>query len=172
MKARSLAGLALSLLASCSTGWGDVPGARICAEVPSDPAGAALAWWGPEVQAAADRWAELLGAGCPPPFVYAAGAVDGGMPAHPIRLIAERDWTWGPGVWGNEQDGAGGAVDVRSSLDRPGRHMVLMHELGHALGLDHRPTSEQDALMRPYPTVDTPNASEIAEARALLGCPS
>lgn len=165
---RSAAGLALSLLAACSPGWEDVPGAPINAQVPAAP-GHALEWWSLEVQDAADTWAELVGPDCPPPFRYVPGPDDAGMPAHPIRLIAERDWTHGPSVFGQESDAPGGYVDIRS-MPYAGRRMILMHELGHAIGLDHRPDVQADALMRVNPSVSIPNPSEIAEARSLI-CP-
>ena len=128
--------------------------------------------WTLEVDRAVQDWARALAPyGCPPPF--AVDREDG----YPVSLIPEADWPWGhyAGMTGGDNAWTAGFTDVREYPDEDtvGRHRVLLHEMGHALGLDHHPSARHggyDGVMTPTPNTDLPVAEEVRQAAEMMGC--
>jgi hypothetical protein len=167
------------LLTGCASGfpWGGIPAERGEAPLPIRPVvGDAVsvgdpdaAWTAMAARVAGD-WAEALAPyGCPPPFIVSESA------GHLVWLVPEAEWHQDDGYLGMTypDDGWGdGWSEVRWMGDF-GRHRILLHELGHALGLDHHPdahTGGADGIMTPAPTADLPTAEEAASAAAIIGC--
>ena len=69
------------------------------------------------------------------------------------------------GGWGTTTPGGGVAV-VR--IDRPEHYRwLLCHELGHALGLDHRPIGDPSCMAPDY-RVPSPDQLDLQRVRALI----
>lgn len=151
----------LPLLGACADGpWADVPGAAL------SPAG--REGWSEAVAHAADVWADALAPlGCPPPFVVS----DDG---HPVTLYAEADWPHGgltAGMEGKEWDGTGGWIDVRDMRpdEAPSYLPTLIHELGHAMGLEHAPGSSPSVMWTASPFHE-PQPGDALRAAEATGC--
>ena len=132
---------------TASDRWTDVPTASVHVE------GAHA----PDVGEAIDAWESVLPAHCPVPFALA----DHG---HRVRVLAASSWPWRADAAGVITPG--GNIDVR---DGDSAVVVLEHELGHALGLEH--VTNRPSIMSPtgeLPDAPTPEDGEAA-ARA-LGC--
>lgn len=136
------------------------------------PADAGSTWYA-EVTYAADEWARVLGdVGCPRPFVV---HTDGG---YPVSLILQAEWPHADdarGMTGPENIYQPGFIDIEEYPDEDtrGRHRVLLHEMGHALGLDHHPRAKDggyDGVMTPSCDADVPAAEEVREAAETMGC--
>jgi hypothetical protein len=144
------------------TAWDDVPGATLR---PVDTRGdgptlGPRVVWSEEVAHAADVWNSALAArGCPAPF----GSV-GPEGDHPVRLIERADWDHGTEVAGMEH--SDGWIEVVHMSTPEQRRRVLVHELGHAIGLDHMGGGVMNAKARS----DTPSEAELTVAADLLGC--
>lgn len=115
----------LLLLPACQEGW-DLPAVA----TPVDRVG--VRTWATEVAEAARDWQADLPDGCP------ADLLTVGPGGHLVTLVHPDEWTWGATLGMTHTDGLGGGyVDVRGSLSQGFRYPVLVHELGHALGLGH-----------------------------------
>lgn len=159
------------LLVACSTSWDDVPGAVLRPE--SHDPDVAPELWRAAVLAAAGEWNDKLAAvDCPAPFDLRP--VDVG--AHPVRLITRADWTNGDDIDGLTIGDAAteppGSIEIRSSheadvLWRP----VLLHELGHALGLHHA-DSTPPTVMCAWDSCSTTYVTDtdVARAACAMGC--
>lgn len=118
--------------------------------------------WRAEVETAAARWnlaAEQ--AGCAVRF-----RIDDGPDVHPVRLYLPREWPFDTDHVGETLGGPDGVIDV---VDRWGTREgdnipTLLHELGHALGLEHGP----GVMAADVPALTEPTADDIAALAA--GC--
>ncbi len=142
--------LPLILLAACDNSWG--PGSEITATC-HDPK------WTLQVEKAASVWNSIPGCG-ELLFVVPFGG-------HPVELYDGHDW----------DDSVGGRFDGDSARVRINLGIwefpVLVHELGHALGLDH--VSEEDdpySIMNPSagPIDGALSQGDIKRSREIFGC--
>jgi hypothetical protein len=139
--------------------WEDVPGAKVTA-VADRPEDQAV--WDATVQSAVDAWAEGLRAyGCAPPFTTGANG-------HPIRFIYDESMNkgeqWGDGI-GEPYPG----IEIRSRF--PEKITLVLHEMGHAIGLEHSTYAEGTSVMLPEVVWGTPlQTRDLAAAACELGC--
>jgi hypothetical protein len=141
--------LLVLFVAACTVSdrWDDVPTAGVHAE------GEHAA----DVADAIDAWESVLPVRCPVPFALAEHG-------HRVRVLGAGAWPWRADASGVITPGGG--IDVR---DGDSAVVVLEHELGHALGLDH--VTDRPSIMAPtgeLPDAPTPEDGDAA-ARA-LGC--
>lgn len=131
---------------------------------PSVADGSDLSLWTSEVQEALTSWQDALGEDCRYPLTLGVGGA-------PITLtpgdVTGMDGARARTTTGTDQ------LDVQSIVVRGGMgpaelHGVLLHELGHAIGLGH--VQEDDSIMRAPSTVLAPSAADVVRARAALGC--
>ena len=150
---------AISACTACNnewTGWDDVPTATITPRAST----AHDAEWTAFVTDQAAVWANILAPfGCAPPFVVG----DGG---HVVELVPASDWSYGDGVGGMTTD----VIEVREAkTGGVRRSSMLLHELGHALGLDHADAAFGASIMTAK--VGTAIAArDVAAAACRLGC--
>jgi hypothetical protein len=124
----------------------------------------ALDRWTWDITVAAERWnlaAER--AGCAVRFrVVEAGG-------YAVRLYAKSEWPFDPETRGSTLGGSHGVIDVRDRWDprTTGNMPTLLHELGHALGLEH--IDDPASVMRKKTNLLTPGDPDVA-ALARAGC--
>lgn len=159
------AAIIVRALAGCVSpwsGWDDVPEARV--HVTSELPAFGRAW---EAQVARDvaSWnTELVAIGCPAPFVLEPSG------GHAITLVPFG--TFDPGVAGicdHERIRVRAAFLVVNDrvIDHP---VLLLHELGHAIGLRHADAIHGASAMTPEPTADELLPRDIDAAACVLGC--
>lgn len=126
------------LVAGCTyVGWDDVPTAKVRPVLhPSYPAEDSSYWWG-QVADAISLWnEEALLAGCEMPFKLSQD-----KNSHPITLLPLSEWRYDPitvGHYIDEYTDGVGSIYVRDYRPSSLTHIpVLMHELGHAIGMTH-----------------------------------
>ena len=151
--------LALALSGCALDGWDDVPGAPVTPVA----APAALAAWELEVASAVETWEIALATvGCEAPFALS----DDG---HAIFLVAPAAWSHGPTLAGIQfSDGPfdlRGWIEIRENTQR--RDDVLLHELGHALGLLH---SDITPSLMDHQVGQAIEPHDITAAACVLGC--
>lgn len=147
-------GLAIVLAGGCvdTINWRDVPTATL---TPFSNERNAEAWFA-HVELAANLWARAVEpVGCPRPFAV-------GHDGHPVTLVPVQEWTL------DEHDGWTGPDTIEIKGDEPPAVALLVHELGHAMGLTHRGgpsimTSKVGGGIYPV---------DIAAAACVLGCGS
>ena len=116
--------------------------------------------WNDAVAAAGDRWrVELAAVGCESRIELA----DDG---HEVRGWTEAAWPFPTNWIGSTTFGANESIDVVGDQPADRREQVLMHEIGHALGLQH---------IEGRPSLMNPRAGELTDedvemAAAALGC--
>lgn len=147
---------ALALLVGCATpnGWDDVPTAVVTpAAEPSQ-----LTAWHAQAVALVDQWAALLAPlGCAAPFVVG----DGG---HVVRLVPRADWEYA-----SRGDGWTDEDRIEIAGDVPPIPALLLHELGHALGLGHADPAFGPSLMTKQVGQGV-FPRDIAAAACVMGC--
>ena len=161
MHRRRMRGL-IVVVAACAgcadtwTGWEDVPTATLTPQA----AAPLEAEWSAFVVDQAAVWSTALAAsGCMSPFTIG----DGG---HIIALVPAADWSYGDDVAGMTTD----RIEVREAkTGGVRRSAMLLHELGHALGLDHADPSFGASVMIAKPGSELA-ARDVAAAACRLGC--
>lgn len=124
----------LLVLAACSAqstpeqGWSDVPTALV---TPSVAGAADLVEWATDVANAVEEWnVRLDAAGCPKAFEV-------GEDGHDVKGWLAVDWPHPTHYLGLTDLGPRERMDVVANLPVERRHLTIMHELGHAMGLVH-----------------------------------
>jgi len=64
-----------------------------------------------------------------------------------------------------------GLVSINRKLDGSARTITIAHELGHALGLPHVPSSERASVMNPGNLTVTPTAEDVEALQQRWACP-
>lgn len=160
MTDRGLARLgALMLLASgCASEIGDAPAVVFdpCATTvtlaPDATAAEAAA-----VDDAIARWNEAAG-------LTLSRTDDPSREALPLRFEATL-----PALLGAYEADIGAILVNRALEDHESRTVVVMHELGHAFGLDHVPVEAEASLMNPANRSVPPTAADVARLHARWG---
>lgn len=142
------------LLACCSDSWGyeDV------ALVPQS----GRVSWPDDVRRAADVWNDALEVACERRIFHVTEVRIADADEHPIQLIPAERWDR-PGLGGYIEDQK---IRVRDGYDRDVEQMILVHELGHALGLEH--VNDRPSIMNRSGGPFTPE--DVAEVADLAGC--
>ena len=94
---------------------------------------------------------------CPMPI-----EVTDDVDACPVRLVAPELWTHG------DRDGVEDDCYIEIKGQDPNRGALLVHEFGHAIGLEHN--NDPASIMHSHVTTNTPTAADVLDARAALGC--
>lgn len=155
----------LLLICSCTgwTGWDDVPTAKVTAksELPMFTAA-----WETRVAKDVELWnSSLTSIGCPAPFELA----DNG---HSVVLVQAGTWDFESSIAGMTSEN-GIKVQValfvvnNEVLPHP---VILLHELGHAIGLNHSDSIFGPSAMTPEPTSDSLLPRDIEAAACSMGC--
>jgi hypothetical protein len=158
--------IAVVLASGCTStwsGWDDVPTSPVFAT--SDIRDLA-APWAAQVAKDINTWNTALGdVGCPAPFKL-------GDAGRPVELVPIDEWGLDSTVRGQTDDDR---IRVRPALlaingvflDHPA---LLLHELGHAIGLNHSDSVFGPSVMTLEPTADTLQPRDIAAAACVMGC--
>lgn len=156
-----------------AVGWDNVPGAVVRPES-HDPRVSDAAWRD-EVLTAVGTWNKQLEAvGCGWPFMMSSDTVGD----HRVELIDNADWTY-PDIdgvtFGDAPTQPAGSISIRSGPDDPikavsWRYSVLLHELGHGIGLDHSDPANGSSIMTPTETSHILQPADVAAAACLIGC--
>lgn len=142
-----------ALLGGCDARW-DLPASITPKAEPS-----ALAEWSVYVEEQMDVWNNvLMERGCDPPFHL-------GDEGYSVILVPRDKWTADGYVGFQHYD----SIEVCGpSVGVVPKSGTLLHELGHALGLEH--VSGRPSLMNPIPQKEL-MPGDVDYAAEILGCP-
>lgn len=149
--------VAVAMLSGCvqatlHRGWDDTPGAVLTPTVSDglDPAS-----WKSDVEVAAQTWNAALSRCSDDVFSLGEGG-------HVVRQYTAEDWPY-PNSIGITKIGHPHTIEVVHLDDTSYRQRVIMHELGHAMGLEH---TEHAGIMHPGgdPNLFVINREDIIDA--------
>lgn len=120
--------------------------------------GTDLADWTGDVQSAVSSWQRAIGADCTFPIGVGPGGAPVILTAEPIPGARARTFTGA-----DQRD----VLEIRV-FDQGDLHGVLVHELGHAIGLGHE-TSLGSVMHAPSVAQD-PDDNDALRARHAIGC--
>lgn len=156
------AAISTALATGCTPGWRDVPGAMVTAIAMDDVHQDA---WHDEVADGVREWNDRLRPlGCPEPFVV-------GPYGHDVVLVPEDQGAAhgvGDNVCGRAYEGVYEYIVVKDT-ENCRSHRIVLHELGHAIGIDH-PRDEMPVIMNATPRVDHLTDWDVEQAAIALGC--
>lgn len=136
--------------------WHDIPLVTLTPTV----FGVDAAAWEYAVADAAEDWEQILrNVDCEVTFAVATGG-------HEVCGWAVKEWPFPTHWMGVTGYGAHESIDVIAELDTPRLHQTLMHELGHAMGLEH--VEGRTSVMNPAGGVFV--EQDVADAARAIGC--
>jgi hypothetical protein len=151
--------LVLALLVTgcaCGYRWDDLPGAVVTPVAADGPA------WTAEVRGAIVEWNDALFAvGCSWPFAL---GTEGG---HRVELVPHDEWSWPDDEIGRATDDS---IVIREGGDGGVYRPILLHELGHAIGLCHADPAFGPSVLTPAHTSQSLTPRDVAAAACELGC--
>lgn len=155
--------LFVAIMTGCNSfGWSLPAPLRTTSNAASMPAED----WRTHVTFSTGLWNAALGCA---PFV-----VDDSPDAHAVNYIAFDSWKHGndAGLYLDDEDERSidglGRIEIRERVDGSATTGILLHELGHALGLSHE--DDSSSIMNAHPSVNRPSADDIARAKNLGVC--
>lgn len=162
--------IATVTLAGCDgAAWHDVADGETAVITPSAPgfSESDAKWWSVIVESAVVTWNERLeSAGCRVPFTVGAGG-------HAVTLRHSETWTADTCATTYDGRDLGGYVEhIEVQSGECASVPTVIHELGHAMGVEHPDDDMMPVLMNPWPSRQPFELTEwdVAAAVSALGC--